>query len=337
MQQYYEAQAQKDADAALAFWSAVGESPADARGLRRGLRRRARTSSPSRFSGSRSRASRRASASARAARDRRCATDVPSTSRQRLLNSQLWRKEAAGWKLLRDGPFADEFADELIAAPPCERPALFENIARIWSRRARDPRSAPPWRSRWDATTSRGKALFELALEVSRAAGDRPGEANSLHNIAQADYFLAITPPATGVLRAGARARPRDRRPGRDRGGAVRPGHRGLFARRIHAGAGALPGGAGDLREAGRRRRRSAAPLVSIGNVQYLQAEYDAATASYRRALALLVTGWIRRARRSREAAWRACSPRRETWPRRSTCTARCSPTLAPRWPPIRG
>ena len=52
--------------------------------------------------------------------------DVPTIARMTQLFSQVWRKEGAGWKLLREGTVADEIADDLIAATPAERPALYE-------------------------------------------------------------------------------------------------------------------------------------------------------------------------------------------------------------------
>ena len=82
-----------------------------------------------------------------------------------------------------------------IAAPPADRPAHPNAIARMLVQ----VRLAISQRATMAITLGRnyvqGKALFELALEVARAAADRLGEANSLHNIAQAAYFLAITPP----------------------------------------------------------------------------------------------------------------------------------------------
>ena len=47
--------------------------------------------------------------------------DVPTVIRQTLLNAQLWRKEGTSWKLTREGPFAEDFADELMAAAPADR------------------------------------------------------------------------------------------------------------------------------------------------------------------------------------------------------------------------
>ena len=47
--------------------------------------------------------------------------DVPGVVRQTLLNALLWRREGATWKLAREGPFAEDLADQLLAASPGER------------------------------------------------------------------------------------------------------------------------------------------------------------------------------------------------------------------------
>src|SRR4029450_5083137 len=54
----------------------------------------------------------------------------PGTMRSTFLNSQLWRKEPAGWKILRDGSIGEEIADDLIAAAPSDRQALYEKNTR---------------------------------------------------------------------------------------------------------------------------------------------------------------------------------------------------------------
>jgi tetratricopeptide (TPR) repeat protein len=287
VQQYFDAQARKDPDAAAAFWSAQanprptrdafvavfgdGEDQftvdiqrvvlqgADARVRVIAMRTRLTTRDGRTF-----------------------------TSRTALQNAQLWRKEASGWKLLRDGPFADEIADELIGAPAPDRAALFaKHRADLVPARL-----AISQRATMAVTVGRnylrGKELFELALEVSRVAGDRPGEANSLHNIAQASYFLADHRAATEFyekeLAVGREIDDQDVIAAASFGLATVAYSRGEYTPALGFYRDALA--VYEKRDHGSAIGRA---LVSIGNVQYLQAEYDAASASYRRGLGLLL------------------------------------------------
>ena len=288
VQQYFDAQAQKDPDKTLAFWSAS----ANPRPTREafvavfGEGEDQFTVNIERvvIQGTEARVRVLAVRTRLTMRDGR-----PATSRTPLRNAQLWRREGAGWKLLRDAPFADEIAEELIAATPAERPALFDK------HRAdlRQVRHAISERATMAVTVGRdnrrGKTLFELALEVARAAGDRAGEANSLHNIAQAAYFLGDHPAANEFylkeLELGREIDDQD---------AIAAASFGLAT--VAYSRGEYTAALGHYREAlavyEKRDHGSAIgrALVSIGNVQYLQAEYDPALESYRRGLSLLVT-----------------------------------------------
>lgn len=289
VQEYFDAQARKDADAALAFWSAAANP------------RPARDAFVAVFGDGEDRFGveiQRVAIQGAEARVRVTAVRTrvtmregrTATSRTVLRNAQLWRREAAGWKLLRDGPFADEVADEVIAAPPSGRPALFEQhradlvpVRRAISERATMAITV-------GRNYQQGKALFELALEVSRLAGDRLGEANSLHNIAQAAYFLGDHATATDVYQQEVAL-------GRevDDQDAIAAGSFGLatvaYSRAEYTPALGFYRDALAVYEKQDHTSAMGRAVVSIGNVQYLQAEYDAAAASYRRALALLVEG----------------------------------------------
>lgn len=289
VQDYYDAQARKDGDAALAFWSAAanprptreafvavfgdGEDQfvVDIQGVTiQGAEARVRVNAV------RTRVTTREGRTA--------------TSRTILRNSQRWRKEATGWKLLRDGPFVDEAAEEFINAPASERAALIDKH-RVDLRQIRHAISE---RATMAVTLGRdhqkGKALFELALEVSRAAGDRPGEANSLHNIAQAAYFLGNH--ATAVEFYG-----KELALGRevDNQEAVAAASFGLatvaYSRAEYTAALGFYRDALAVYEKQSHLSAMGRAIVSIGNVEYLQADYDTARASYRRALALLTEG----------------------------------------------
>lgn len=289
VQEYFTAQARKDVDGALAFWS----TSANPRPTREAfvavfgdaedqftveIQRVA-------IQGAEARVRVNAVRTRLTMREGRT-----STSRTVLRNSQLWRKEAAGWKLVRDGSFADEAADEFIAASPSERAALFEK-----HRAELVPvRHAISERATMAITVGRnhqrGKALFELALEVSRVAGDRLGEANSLHNIAQAAYFLADHATATDFYQ-------KELAVGRevDNQDAIAAASFGLatvaYSRAEYTAALGFYRDALAVYEKQSHLSAMGRAIVSIGNVQYLQADYDTATASYRRALALLVEG----------------------------------------------
>ena len=142
--------------------------------------------------------------------------------------------------------------------------------------------------------------LFDLALVVARAAKDRRAESETLQNIANGYYFLATTPgrngrrrglqQGRGLLRPAPHAGARHGGRGGDRGVADGPGDR-LVSRGEYTPAVASYREALAIYEKRDEGASIGRTLVSIGNVQYLQAEYDEATASYRRALTLLVAG----------------------------------------------
>lgn len=210
------------------------------------------------------------------------------TSRSTLRNAQLWRKEAGGWKLVRDAPFADEIAQELIEASPATRPALFEKHRPdlVQARLAISERATMAITLGRDYL--RGKTLFALALDVARFAGDRPGQLNSLHNIAQAAYFLGDHAAATDFyqqeLSLGRDVNDQD---------AIAAASFGLatvaYSRAEYTPALGFYRDALAVYEKQGHGSAIGRAVVSIGNVQFLQAEYDAATSSYRRALAVLV------------------------------------------------
>ena len=292
VQEYFDAQARKDADAALALWSAAA-NPRPTRDaflavFGDGEDHFAVEVQSVAIQGAEARVRVNAVRTRVTMRDGRT-----STSRTILRNSQRWRKEATGWKLLRDAPFIDEAAEEFINAPPSERPALIEK----YRADLRLLRHAISERGSMAVTLGpnhqRAKALFELALEVSRAAGDRLGEANSLHNIAQAAYFLGDHATATEFYQ-------KELAVGRevDNQEAIAAASFGLatvaYSRAEYTAALGYYRDALAVYEKQSHVSAMGRAIVSIGNVQYLQADYDTATASYRRALALLIEGMDR-------------------------------------------
>ena len=178
VQQYYDAQTRKDADKAAGFWSTSA------------MPRMSRDSYLAMFSAGDAEYTpdvqsvtikgneaklRVAVAMARTI----VRNDVPTVTRQTLLNAQLWRREGTSWKLAREGHFAEDFADELMAAAPADRARLMaENASELNS----SLRYVLSQRGTMAITLGqnyrRGKEIFELAVEVARVANDRLGQAN---------------------------------------------------------------------------------------------------------------------------------------------------------------
>ncbi|HET7695765.1 MAG TPA: tetratricopeptide repeat protein [Vicinamibacterales bacterium] len=288
VQQYYDAQASKDADAALAFWSASANPrptrEAFAAVFGEGEDQFTVNVQRVTIQGADARVRVLAVRTRLVMRDGRAVT-----SRTSLQNSQSWRKEDGGWKLLRDAPFAAEIADEIIAAAPGDRPALFSRHPRadlVQARLAISERATMAITLQRDYV--RGKELFGLALDVSRAAGDRVGETNSLHNIAQAAYFLGDRRTATEFyqqeLAVGREVDDQTAIAAASFGLATVAYSRGEYTPALGFYRDALA--VYEKQDHGSAIGRA---VVSIGNVQFLQADYDAATASYRRGLAVLV------------------------------------------------
>jgi tetratricopeptide (TPR) repeat protein len=290
VQQYFDAQAKKDPDAALAIWS-TSASPR--------LTREAFVSSfgpgedtfaveiqSVKIDGAQARVR------LGAVRTRLIQRDglPPVTSRMTFQNAQLWRKEGTAWKLLRDGPFAEDFADALLAASPADQARLMaENpdelnasLRRVLGDRASMAAMAQNYQ--------RARTIFELVLAVARAAHDQRGESETLQNVANAYYYLRDYAAATDFYQRRLRLSKEMDDPEATAASLV-----GLatvaYVRGEYSAALASYREALEIYE---KREEGAAigrTLVSVGNVQYLQAEYDAATASYRRALALLIEG----------------------------------------------
>lgn len=285
IQQYYDAQAQRDPDKAVAFWSAQ----ANPRMTRDAFVAVFGPPAEDLFSVEvRSLAITGAEARVRvmAVRTRLEMRDGrPLTSRTTFANSQTWHKEPGGWKLLRDGPFADELADQYLAMAASDRPAFIEQqspIDRNAMRYSIAQRASMAVALRKDYAG--GKALFERALEIARASGDHHSEASALHNIAQADFFLGDHAGAVENYE-------KELAVGKDfdDSDAAASAQFGLatisYTRAEYTPALAFYRAALAIYEKKDDGPSISRTVVSIGNVQYLQAEYDAAAASYRRGL----------------------------------------------------
>src|SRR5262249_37913460 len=107
-----------------------------------------------------------------------------------LQSAQLWRKEGPAWKLARDGPFAEDFADALLAATPDEQARLMaENPGELTPslRRVLGDRASMAAIAQNHAPA---RTIFELVLTVARAAHDQRAESENLQNIANAYYYM---------------------------------------------------------------------------------------------------------------------------------------------------
>jgi tetratricopeptide (TPR) repeat protein len=286
--QYYEAQTKKDADTAAGFWSSSA------------MPRLSRESFLAVFSAGDAEYTPEIQSVAIKGNEARLRVavamtrtfmrnDVQSTTRQRLLIAQLWRKEGASWKIAREGPFAEDVADQLIAAAPADRAAILAghpieqnaSLRFVLSQRATMAITLAK-------NYPRARELFELALEVARIANDRHGQANSHHNLAQIAYFLGDHAAATAAyekeLALGREIPADDVSAGALFGLATVAYSRGEYTPAVGFYRDALA-----IYEKTDNGPAIGRAIVSIGNVQYLQAEYDLATASYRRALSVLV------------------------------------------------
>ena len=116
VQQDYEAQTNKDADKALGFWSVSANPRMSREGFvalfGAGDARYTVDIQSVAVKGNEARV-RVAVVIARTV----VRNDVPVVIPQTLLNAELWRREGGSWKLLREGPPAEDFADELWRLP----------------------------------------------------------------------------------------------------------------------------------------------------------------------------------------------------------------------------
>ncbi|MGH9409431.1 MAG: tetratricopeptide repeat protein, partial [Vicinamibacterales bacterium] len=297
VQAYFEAQAAKDADLALSFWSASA-SPRPTRETFQtvfgpGEDRYTVVIQGIAIDGD--------DARVRVSAERVRTVHVngsASESRTRLLNAELWRKEHGEWKLVRDGPAAEDFADELLAAAPPDRARMLtdrsqENDAllrQVLGQRASQAAAGQQY--------NKAREIFDLQLVAARDSGDRRTESDALQDAANACYFLATGPAAVdrGALFDQAAAYYQQRlslaRDVNDDDAAA-ASLLGLatvsYSRGEYTSALARYRDALGIYEKNDEGAEVGRALVSIGNVQLLQGDYDVAADSYRRGLALLV------------------------------------------------
>ena len=193
-------------------------------------------------------------------------------------------REDGEWKILREGPPADELAAALIdAADPAARAALLQaepdllnaRLVEAIARRADERAQQSQYRA--------AQALYERSLEVARAIGDAKSEGQALQNIGNSLYFQRDFPAA---LASYERRLALEREAANDEGIATAlVGIATIFYSTYEYGA-ALTAyrDALAIQERLNDDGAVATTLTSTGNVLYVQGDYESAIADYRRA-----------------------------------------------------
>ena len=206
--------------------------------------------------------------------------------RSESISSMTFAREPDGWKITAERPAAEEVADALLAAAPEERSRMLAEPGNN-SASVRQALASRASRLAMMQQYVAAQAAYELVLSAARLAGDRRGESETLHNIANALYFQRE------LVKAGEYYQQRlalAREMQDDEGIAASM----LGLATVAYSRGEYTPAIASYREAlAIYERTDSGPsigstLIGIGNVQYLQAEYDAAAATYRRALPLL-------------------------------------------------
>ena len=214
--------------------------------------------------------------------------DAPTIVRQTQLNAQWWRREGTTWRLLRDGPVAEDVADELIASAPADREKLLAGYAAEVSSALRGILSQRGSSLATQGQYAKARAVFELALLVARSSRDLRSESETLQGLANVSYFLGDYDGANrhygARLELSRQLNDADGHAASLLGLATVAYSRGEYTPALVSYREAL-----GMYEQRRDVNAIGRTLVSVGNVQYLQAEYGEAAASYRRALDLLV------------------------------------------------
>lgn len=290
VQQYYAALEKKDPDAALAFWS----TSASPRPTRESFVMSFGTGEDTytvdvqsvKISDAEARVRVVAVRTRQIVRNGVTLTPFPMT----LQSAQLWRREGPTWKLARDGPFAEDFADALMAATPDEQARLMaENPTELTPslRRVLGDRASM---AAIGQNYARARTIFELVLAMARATHDQRAESESLQNIANAYYYMRDYAAATDLYQRRLALSKEMDDPEATAASLV-----GLatvaYVRGEYTPALASYREALDIYEKRDEGTSIGRTLVSVGNIQYLQADYDVAAPSYRRAIDLLTDG----------------------------------------------
>ena len=192
-------------------------------------------------------------------------------------------KEDGGWKLVGEGPAADDLASALLEArTPAARSALLENDADLVDEALVTALSRRGSTAAQLQQYPQAAAIFERALEIAAIVGDRKAQGEALQNIANALYFAGNHDRALeryAERLALERARGDEEAVAAALGGVatIRYAYAEYgVALAAYREALAIQDRLGDTAGA-------ATTLISTGNVLYLQGDYDGAIADYRR------------------------------------------------------
>jgi tetratricopeptide (TPR) repeat protein len=211
------------------------------------------------------------------------ADGTPRTFTSVMLVGLTFVREVGEWKLLREGPAADDLALALLEAPSAAaREELLVAEPDLVGLRLIEALSRRGDAAAQMQAFAQALVVYERVLEVARRVGDRKSEGQALQNIANAHYFQRNFPKALEHYEqrlAVERARADDE---------------GMAA--ALGGIGTIRYSFADYTEALTRYRQAlaihealgdhaglATTLISTGNVLYLQGDFPAAIADYRR------------------------------------------------------
>ncbi len=208
---------------------------------------------------------------------------TPAVFNSRLMTSLSFVREGEEWKLVSEGPPADDLAAALLDARTAEeQKALLDSDPEVVDDRLFDAMSRKADGLAQAAQFLEAQALYERIRDVARLAGSRKSEGRALQNIANALYFQRKFERALETYEARiAIARELNDTEG------LALGLSGLGTARYstfdYGPALVAYREALAFQEQLDDKMSIATTLISIGNVLFVQGEFDDASASYRR------------------------------------------------------
>jgi len=289
VERFYEAQEKEDIAAYLALWSAHAQRPAP------GQLKYIFDTGDDRFSDIRIT---RASPAGPLMRVRvevqrerttppRVAGDPPIVTTSLMRVALTFEKEGTDWRLLREGPAADDLAAALVeAGTDDQRAALMEAEPELLGSQLLTSLARLGGAAAVSQNYKHAQAIYEILVNAARRGGFEKEEGEGLQNVANALYFQRRFPEA---LRAYEQRLALERRRGDDAGvGAALAG-----IATIRYSLAEYTDALARYREALAIQERLddvagiAQTALSIGNITYLQGDFAGAIRAYRRSLEL--------------------------------------------------
>jgi tetratricopeptide (TPR) repeat protein len=196
-------------------------------------------------------------------------------------------REDGAWKIVREGEPPDELAAAILETDdPAARKALLEAEPDLATPRLVDAISRRADALAQISQVKAAQAIYERALEIARAIGDRKAEGKVMQNIANALYYQRDFPAALSFYE---RRLAIEREMGNDDGVASALLGVGTIYYSTYDYSAALDVYRQALAIQERQNDESliGTTLISTGNVLYLQGDFDGAIADYTRAEAL--------------------------------------------------